>query len=264
MKLYQKTESLTLYLKAEKMKYRRTFLWALMILMPAACSLLSAKLTYNYFAMDGYNWWYMMLLPGFLSIACGQIGGKDLKKKNRTIWALPADMGKIWDAKILLSAMATGIATLALMVFVLLGSLAMEKGLHITFINMPSVGSQVLAAFLIWITSLWQIPFCIFLVQKTGTLVMLVISLAFSQISGALLSLKDWFFLIPYGITPRVMCPVLKTLPNGLLAETGQMTYTPELMSVPSAAIGTAVSLLWFAVFWYFSRKWFKRQVERG
>ena len=31
---------------------------------------------------------------------------------------------------------------------------------------------------------------------------------------------KD-FFLIPYGITPRVMCPVLKTLPNWLAGTAG-------------------------------------------
>ena len=87
------------YLKAEKMKYRHTFLWWLMILMPAVSAFLSAQLTHNYFAMDGYNWWYMLMMPGFLAVACSQIGGKDYKKQNRTIWVLPADMGRIWDAK---------------------------------------------------------------------------------------------------------------------------------------------------------------------
>ena len=185
-KTSQKTEGLSLYLKAENMKYRHTSLGALMILMPAVCTLLSAMLTYNYFAMDGYNWWYMSMLPGVLAIICGQIGGKDLKKKNRTIWALPADMGKIWDAKILLSAMVVGIATFALMIFVLLGTEIMEKGLFVTFTNPPSVGNQLLAALFIWITSFWQIPFCILLAQKTGPLLMIVIHLVFSQIFGAL------------------------------------------------------------------------------
>lgn len=262
-KTSQKTGCLTVYLKAEKMKYRHTFLWPLTVLMPAVCTLLSAMLTYNYFAMDGYNWWYMSMLPGFLSIICGLIGGMDLKKKNRTIWALPADMGKIWDAKILLSAMAVGIATFVLMVFVLLGAVIMEKGLSVTFTNPPSVGNQFLAAFFIWITSLWQIPFCVFLAQKTGPLLMIMINLVFSQIFGALISLKGCFFLVPYGITPRVMCPILNTLPNGLPAEPGQITYAPELMSVSATAIGVVVSLLWFEGFWYFGRKWFKRQVER-
>lgn len=259
---FQEGTCLALYFKAEKMKYRHTFLWALMLLMPVVCALLSALLTYNYFAMDGYNWWYMMMLPGFLAIVCSLIGGKDLKKENRTIWALPADMGKIWDAKILLSAAITGIATLALMILVFLGTAVMERGFAVTFTNPPSVGSQLLAAFLIWLTSLWQIPFCTFLAQKMGTLVMIIVSLGFSQIFGALISLKSWFFLLPYGITPRVMCPVLKTLPNGLPAVPGQITYAPELMSVAAAAMGVAASLLWFAALWYFSRKWFEGQVE--
>ena len=54
---------MNIYFKAEKMKYRHTFLWKLMILMPAVSTLLSAQLTHNYFAMDGYNWWYMLTIP---------------------------------------------------------------------------------------------------------------------------------------------------------------------------------------------------------
>ena len=251
------------YLKAEKMKYRHTFLWWLMILMPAVSAFLSAQLTHNYFAMDGYNWWYMLMMPGFLAVACSQIGGKDHKKQNRTIWVLPADMRRIWDAKVLLSVMLSGLATLFLTVFVLAGSVIMERGLHMTFFNAPSVPAQILAAILIWLTSLWQLPFCLFLVQKTGVLVMVIISVGLSQVAGPLMALEKLFFLIPYGITPRVMCPVLKTLPNGLPAQPGQMTYTPQLMSIPAAAVGVVVSLLWFAALWYFIRKWFQRQVEK-
>lgn len=254
---------MNIYFKAEKMKYRHTFLWKLMILMPAVSTLLSAQLTHNYFAMDGYNWWYMLMMPGFLAVACGQIGGKDYKKQNRTIWALPADMGKIWDAKVLLAVLISGLAALFLLLFVLIGAAVLERGLHITFFNAPAVPNQILAAILIWLTSLWQLPFCLVLVQKTGMLVMVLISVGLSQAAGPLMALEKLFFLVPYGITPRVMCPVLKTLPNGLPAQPGQMTYTSQLMSAPAAVIGVAVSLLWFGVLWYFTRKWFQRQVER-
>lgn len=250
------------YFQAEKLKYRGTFLWGLLFLMPAVCTFLSAQLTHNYFAMDGYNWWYITMLPGFLVIICGQIGGKDLKKQNRTIGSLPADMGKIWDAKILLAVTLSGAATLILLILILIGTAAMEKSLHMTFINAPSVERQILAAFLIWITSLWMLPFCLFLVQKTGVILMVVISLASSQILAPLLALKNWFFLVPFGITARVMCPVLKTLPNGLPAEPGQITYTPELMSASAAAAGVGGALLWFGVCWFLTRKWYKRQVE--
>ena len=134
------------YLKAEKMKYRHTFLWWMMILMPAVSAFLSAQLTHNYFAMDGYNWWYMLMMPGFLAVACSQIGGKDHKKQNRTIWVLPADMRRIWDAKVLLSVMVSGLATLFLTVFVLAGSFIMERGLHMTFFNAPSVPAHFFVA----------------------------------------------------------------------------------------------------------------------
>ena len=115
------------YFQAEKLKYRRTFLWGLLFLMPAVCTLLSAWLTHNYFVMDGYNWWYITMLPGFLVIICGQIGGKDLKKQNRTIGSLPADMGKIWDAKIFLAVALSGMATLILLILILTGAEVMEK-----------------------------------------------------------------------------------------------------------------------------------------
>ena len=250
------------YFQAEKIKNRHTFLWGLTILMPLVCSFLSAQLTHRYFAMDGYNWWYMTMMPGFLTIICGLIGGKDLKKQNRTIGSLPADTGKIWDAKVLLCAIASGMATIALTVFVLLGTLILKKGLHMIFINPPSFGNQILAAVLIWITSLWQLPFCLFLIQKTGVLPAIVLNLAASQVLGPIVSLKSWFFLITYGITPRVMCPVLKTLPNGLMAEPGQMTYTDALMNPFMAAAGAAVSILWFVLIWYLGRKWYRKKVE--
>lgn len=252
------------YFQAEKLKNRHTFLWGLTILMPLVCSFLSAQLTQRYFAMDGYNWWYMMMMPGFLTITCGLVGGKDLKKQNRTIGSLPADMGKIWDAKVLLCAVASGMATLALTVFVFFGTLLLKDGLHMVFINPPSFGNQILAAVLIWITSLWQLPFCLFLTQKTGVLSAAVLNLAAGQIVGPLASLKVWFFLIPYGITPRVMCPVIKTLPNGLVAEPGQLTYTDALMNPFMAVAGAAVSLLWFVLIWYLGRKWYRKKVELG
>ena len=187
------------YFQAEKLKNRHTFLWGFTILMPLVCSLLSAQLTHRYFAMAGYNWWYMMMMPGFLTIICGLVGGKDLKKQNRTIGSLPADTGKIWDAKVLLCAVASGMATFALTVFVFFGTLLLKDGLHMVFINPPSFGNQILAAVLIWITSLWQLPFCLFLTQKTGVLPAAVLNLAAGQIVGPLASLKAWFFLIPYG-----------------------------------------------------------------
>ena len=67
-----------------------------------------------------------------------------------------------------------------------------------TFFNAPSVPAQILAAILIWLTSLWQLPFCLFLVQKTGVLVMVIISVGLSQVAGPLMASGKLFF--PYSL----------------------------------------------------------------
>ena len=85
-------------------------------------------------------------------------------------------MRRIWDAKVLLSVMVSGLATLFLTVFVLAGSVIMERGLHMTFLmprpyRLDSLGNTDLADF-----SVGTFPFCLFLVQETGVLVMVIIS----------------------------------------------------------------------------------------
>ena len=89
------------YFLAEKLKYRHTFLPFLIVAMPLMTCLLAAFLTGNYFAVDSFNWWYMIMFPGMTAIICAVVGGKDKKQQNRTIFALPVDIGKVWDAKIL-------------------------------------------------------------------------------------------------------------------------------------------------------------------
>lgn len=251
------------YFLAEKLKYRRTFLPFMVVLMPFATAVLAALLTHEYFAMDSYNWWYIAMFPGTIAIICGVIGGKELRQKNRTVWALPVELKKVWNAKILLAVCITGISMCILTAVTILGSRFLETVLQCSFINAPSYGMQILAAAVIWLTSLWQIPFCLFLSQKMGVFAMFLLHMGSYLIVAVTVSLESWFSLLPGGITPRLMCVILKTLPNGLPAEAGQMTWGPELMNPIAVFVGLTAAAVWFLVFWIGSRRWFERQVER-
>ena len=88
--------------------------------MPVICAVMSAFLTNIYFAAAGFNWWYMGIYTGFIALICGLLVGKEKKMKNRAILALPCDMGKIWDAKVLYGTLLSGAAMLLLMVLVIL------------------------------------------------------------------------------------------------------------------------------------------------
>ena len=249
------------YFKAEILKYRHTRLKGLLILMPFASVFLAAWLTHRYFIVDSYNWWYTGLYPGMIGIMCGIIGGKDKKKKNAAIWSLPCRMEKVWDAKVLTGAAMSGIAMASIVLFTIAGQTAMEGMLHITFILQPSVQAQLAAGVLIWLTALWQIPFCLLLAQKMGIFWMFLLHMGSSVLISATISLKPWFALVPGAITSRLMCPILGVLPNGLPAAEGQMTYFAEIVDMQNLFIGIPAAVFWFTLFWWGSRRWFQRQV---
>ncbi|MDO4308765.1 MAG: lantibiotic immunity ABC transporter MutE/EpiE family permease subunit [Eubacteriales bacterium] len=249
------------YFQAEKLKYQHTFLKGIIVLMPLMSVIFAAWLTHAYFAVDSYNWWYIGLYPGMLGIVCGMIGGKDRRKKNVTIWSLPCSMGKIWDAKVLTGAAASGIAVLCIVIFTIILGEMMEHILHYTFIIRPSIAAQLFAGLLMWLTTLWQIPFCLLLSQKIGVFLLFLVNIGSYVLVASTISLKSWFALFPGAITSRLMCAVLRILPNGLPAMEGQMTYSPELMEMQNLLIGIPAALLWFFVLWWVSRRWFERQV---
>lgn len=249
------------YYIAEKLKYQHTFVKGLIVMLPLICVTFAAGLTREYFAVDSYNWWYMVLYPGIIGIICGMIGQKEKKKKNYTIWSLPCSMGKIWDAKILAGAVFSGIAMSCVTILTIVIGKLMEDGFHMIFVISPSVEMQLAAGLIIWLTTLWQIPFCILLSQRMGLFLMFIVHMGSCTIIAATISLKPWFAVFPGAITARMMCPVLGILPNGLPAVEGQLTYTSELIEMQNLLVGIPVAVLWFVLLWLGSRRWFERQV---
>ena len=90
---------------------------------------------------------------------------------------------------------------------------------------------------------------------------MFLIHMGLYSVLSVTVSLKSWFLFFPGAITARLMCPILKVLPNGLLLQPGQMTYSAQLGDMGSLLMGIPAALLWFGLFWIGSRKWFERQV---
>lgn len=250
------------YFLAERMKYRHTFLKTLPLVMPLVTVILAAWLTHAYFAVDSYNWWYMGLYPGFLGILCGMIGEKDKKKKNVTIGSLPCSMEKIWDAKIMVGALMSGIAMGSVTILTIIMGKVMENLMHVTFILQPSVKMQLAAGVVLWLTTLWEIPFCLFLSQKMGMFLMLLVHMGSYAIAAVAISLRPWFAMLPGAIPSRLMCPMLGILPNGLPAVEEQMMHYAELMGAWNLPVGILASVLWFLIFWRGSRNYFRNCCE--
>lgn len=221
-------------------------------------ALLAFWLTSSYFSVDVYNWWYIGLYPGFLGILCSIIGKKDKQKKNYTIWSLPCGMEQIWDAKILVGIKMSAVAVAGLTLFSMMGQMLLESVGNLKMRQAIPISAQILAGIVLWLTTLWEIPFCLLLAQKISTFLMLVIHVGIYSILSTSVSLKPWFALFPGAITSRLMCVVIKVMPNGLPFEPGQVTYSPELGRVSGLLIGIPAALLWFLVFWLAGRTWFE------
>lgn len=89
-------------IKAERLKWKKTFIPKLLWLAPIVTLLMSAGLMGGSFFQTGaYNWWYVLLLPGTLTLCCALVIEKDAKLKYHSVLALPLDLKKIWFGKIL-------------------------------------------------------------------------------------------------------------------------------------------------------------------
>ena len=247
--------------QAEVLKNRHTMAAKLAVLMPVTVVLLASVLTKNYVVIDCYNWWYVGILPACVALVTGIVDAKEKRQKNRNILSLPIDMKTIWDGKVvygirMLAVSLAVLGTITLFVWFLFRTL-----LHMEFPVEISASRQGAGAAVLLVTSLWQVPFCLFLQQIAGNGAAPLIHVAVYGCMACTVSLKPYFMLVPGGISARLMCCILGVLPNGLVARPGSDTYLPELVSIRAVPVGILSSLIWFFLLWQAGRWWFGKRV---
>ena len=247
--------------RAEVMKNRHSAAGKLAVGMPLAGVLLAAALTMDYVVIDSYNWWYTGLLPSYAALVCGAAAGREKRQGNRNILSLPVDLKKIWDGKVLYGVRMLGIAMAVLCMAALLINVVEKEFFHMEFAVDITAKSQLAAAVALFLASLWQVPFLLMLQQFFGSAAALLVHVAGYELLAVTVSLKPYFMFFPGAVPARLMCMVLGILPNGLLAQPGSMTYTPELVKKGMLLPGLAGALIWFFLLWGIGRRLFERRV---
>ena len=139
----------------------------------------------------------------------------------------------------------------------------LEHILNVAFIIRPSLFSQLEAGVLLWLSFCWQIPWCLLLAQRFGRTIMLLLHVILCNVMAIFLSLSPIYMFFPGAIGARMMCPVLGILPNGLPAQSGEMTFAPRLMDSSSIPIGMVASVIWFLLLWGVGRIDYERRMKR-
>ncbi|SFD28528.1 lantibiotic immunity ABC transporter MutE/EpiE family permease subunit [Clostridium uliginosum] len=195
---------------SEHMKFKNTFTKKLAFTMPIITILLCIVLSPDeLFQISSYNYWYAVILPGVLTLICGEVINKDIKKlKGHAILSLPIDPAKMWISKIIVCILYYFISSVIFSIVINLCSVIWGRSI--------SFPSSIYGSILIFITFLWQIPLCLFLTYKLGIIAAMLINFSFNAVGVVLAIEPVKWIAFPYGITSRLMCPAIGVLPGGL------------------------------------------------
>ncbi|WP_223879906.1 lantibiotic immunity ABC transporter MutE/EpiE family permease subunit [Paenibacillus spiritus] len=235
-------------IKAERLKWRRTFIpwliWIAPLFTLALCGILMGG---RYFQTGAYNWWYTMLLPGALTLTCSLAMQKDTKMKCRALLALPLHPQSHWSAK-------TAAVTGWLLFTSLLFFVGISTGGWLFGSSIPLTDSAA-GSLLIFLTLLWQIPLCLFLSARWGLFTAVLVNMALNVAGVVTFDIGGLWDFMPYTITFRLMCSVLGILPNGLPVPSDS-PWNSTNMILP----GALVSLAWFALLFFLTGRSFSKQ----
>ena len=237
------------YLKAENLKCKGTFTKKLIIIAPLLMLAL-AFISGKYFVENGYNWWYVIILPGYITLLTALVNQNEEKKLcYRAVFVLPVDLTKTWISKVILISIYVAAANIIHMAGILLGKVTYNTA------SAVAVYQIIAASVILIVISLWQIPLCLFLSKKFGLMATVLLNLGGGTVLEILAASKSYWWACPYSWSARLMCPILGILPQGVMANAGDPMLNPGVIPV-----GIALSLALFAMLLLVTAYWFPKQ----
>lgn len=248
------------YLKAENLKFKRSLFRKLIIFIPVALILISMIFIFLNIGLGGFSSsivcnWCMPIASLSIVILCHLVNNKDQKHKYRTLYSLPIDLKKTFISKTILIALNLLIISL-LLSFITIISECILSGVSVAI---GHTGYYILGYCLLWLSLLWQIPFCLFLDQKVGFVGSVIINLFASALGGLFFSLTPLFWFFPYSWPARFMVTLFGVLPNGLLIEADSRL----ILNLGESSLLALISLLAMLVLLVLFSRWYRRQVYR-
>lgn len=248
------------YLIAENLKFKHSLFRKLILFIPAGLILISVVFLFIGIGMGGFASsvvcnWCMPVASLSIVILCHLVNNKEKKHGYRTLYSLPVDLKKVFLSKIILTALILLIISLVLSLVTVLSECIFSG----TAAGIRHAGFYAAGYCLLWLSFLWQIPFCFFLDQKIGFVGSVFINLSASAIGGLFFSLTPLFWVMPYSWSARFMVTLFGILPSGLLAGTGSRL----ILSFGKGLLLALVSLIVMALLSTMLSWWYERQVYR-
>lgn len=242
-------------LRAEMLKYKRTFMAKLVIFIPlffAVYSLVTSYLVPGSYDWNGilvmsFNWWPVTFLPLGYGLFAGMVASLERKAGNyRVLKGEVLSPRRIWLGKIGGMALIAALSSCVLVAGDLLcGAIQGE---------VPPLATMALAALLCWLSTLALIPLQLWLATWAGMLASIALGAA-GMIVGVLLAPTKLWLFCPWSWASRLMAPTVGVHPNGVVLPDGD-----PLLNAGVIPVGLAVSLAVFVVLSALTALWFVRR----
>ncbi|MBR6402489.1 MAG: lantibiotic immunity ABC transporter MutE/EpiE family permease subunit [Eubacterium sp.] len=239
-------------IKAEFLKTRRTVSMLFIPVFPVivfAMAFLFTSGIKNAYSESVWNWWYTLLLPGMLAIVSYLSVAREKKTKYYNLMTLSTGRRKLMLGKIFFMAIIMLVAN----VIIFAGSTIGGKLLT----TCVPIKGAVAAIFVLTIVQMWEIPLLLFLSERFGMIVELIVCLFITVAGTVLAPTSKWIFCVS-AIPMRVLCPILHVMPNGLRIEAGS-AFLDTSVILP----GIIVSLVWFVLGTILYLNWFNKREVR-
>lgn len=180
----------------------------MLIGVPMVCIVISYILMgAGYIQIASYNWWYILFLPFIFTLISASMVSRERKYNYHGLFAITKNKEKIWYAKIGTATIDLVVACGLFCIFTILCG--------IVFGQQISIVDNILASLLLIITFAWQIPLFMLITLRFHTFVSIIISVICNLVIACICAVESYWW-IPFAIPARLMCPVIKVLPNGL------------------------------------------------
>lgn len=233
------------FLRSEHLKLKRTFSLKLLILVPFANVAFSFIMNPMYFVSNTINWWSILFLPLTIALWCCLTHQKEQRASSYSgVYLLPVSVKKIWFAKQLVISIYSLAAMMVYLVVMGIAGMLLSGEL---IVNVRTL----MAVLVLWITTLWEIPLCLWLARKWGAALAMGFNIVCALGFGILLSARALWWACPWSWSIRLMSPVVKVHPNGTLLEQGHPLLELQVLPI---GIGLSILLTLLLCLWTMQR----------
>ncbi len=236
------------YLKSEHLKFKRTISNKLLFIIPLTTAIFAWIVGgFIGFQYTAFYWWYAFLLPGAIAILCSlSHRNEENAGKYYSVFSMPMNLSKFEAVKgiILIEKLLVAAVFLAMLISI--------SNIISPATAVYSVLQSIAGSIGIILSSVWQIPLCLYLARKAGLFLPVVLNTMLGIFLPIVLGNTAFWWLVPYCYAAKLAEPLMGIELNGTSA--GNSCFSVTIL------ISITLSMLLFAILSFVDAKDFSKR----